>query len=612
MAHTPYKASETLAYKGKVIWLFIKYQLLTKSILALIIYPIYFALVTTLLHQSGRTVISSGDFIRFLLSFNGFGLMIATMILLMMLVALDINSFILISALIEEGKVEMTVRHILRVAVTSLKEFLTFSGLAMMIYIALIFPIIGLGITVSPMQQFQIPNFITSVIYANPLYLTCYSLALLVFTYISYRFIFVFHYILIQGKKVREALKSSAALTKTHGRRFLKDLVVASIKKILLPYLPLAIAVGLLCLILLQLVDNPHGVRFLLMFTLLSLTQITTFVAFIVTPLLISIITHLFYRYNEERGNEVKLTRNLKASAWLDGVKHRIKLRNKVTITLAVLLVLVFNLLLSALLTYYFEEIFNQKHPIEVIAHRAGGNLGAENTLQGIAEAAKQDVSWTEIDVQRTKDGFYILNHDADFKRVAGDPRTSSEMTLKEIKGLKVNNEFDPSQPAQPVPTIEEVLDVARGKIGLFIELKGKTADKKMVDDMVALIKAEKMEKEAVLLSLDYEIIEYIEATYPEIQSGYLYYFALGQIEDLKGDYLIMEEREAKPEKVALLKAKGKKVVVWTVNTDESIRIFVNSDVDGIITDDVLAVKEGLKTRAERSDLELIIDSIFG
>ncbi|MGT2965322.1 glycerophosphoryl diester phosphodiesterase membrane domain-containing protein [Streptococcus acidominimus] len=612
MAHTPYKASETLAYKGKVIWLFIKYQLLTKSILALIIYPIYFALVTTLLHQSGRTVISSGDFIRFLLSFNGFGLMIATMILLMMLVALDINSFILISALIEEGKVEMTVRHILRVAVTSLKEFLTFSGLAMMIYIALIFPIIGLGITVSPMQQFQIPNFITSVIYANPLYLTCYSLSLLVFTYISYRFIFVFHYILIQGKKVREALKSSAALTKTHGRRFLKDLVVASIKKIILPYLPLAIAVGLLCLILLQLVDNPHGVRFLLMFTLLSLTQITTFVAFIVTPLLISIITHLFYLYNEERGNEVKLTRNLKASAWLDGVKHRIKLRNKVTITLAVLLVLVFNLLISAFLTYYFEEIFNQKHPIEVIAHRAGGNLGAENTLQGIAEATKQDVSWTEIDVQRTKDGFYILNHDADFKRVAGDPRTSSEMTLKESKGLKVNNEFDPSQPAQPVPTIEEVLDVARGKIGLFIELKGKTADKKMVDDMVALIKAEKMEKEAVLLSLDYEIIEYIEATYPEIQSGYLYYFALGQIEDLKGDYLIMEEREAKPEKVALLKAKGKKVVVWTVNTDESIRIFVNSDVDGIITDDVLAVKEGLKTRDERSDLELIIDSIFG
>ncbi|WP_330872367.1 glycerophosphodiester phosphodiesterase, partial [Streptococcus suis] len=95
-----------------------------------------------------------------------------------------------------------------------------------------------------------------------------------------------------------------------------------------------------------------------------------------------------------------------------------------------------------------------------------------------------------------------------------------------------------------------------------------------------AMVKAYGVEEEVALLSLDYKLITYIEETYPEMVSGYLYYFSIGQTEDLQGDYLIMEEAEASPEKVADLKAQGKKVIVWTVNTEESIQRFVNSEVD--------------------------------
>lgn len=607
------KVSSSLAYKGRTTWLFIKYQLLTKGLLSLFIYPIYRIILDYLLAQSGRTVFSSGDFLSFLLSFNGLGLMLVTLVMMVVLIGLDINSFILISALIREGKIEMTARHMVWVGLKSLKQFLSPAGLTMMIYISLIFPLIGIGITVSPMKDFQIPNFITSVIYDSPLYLCLYSIVLLILTYISYRLIFVFHYILIMGNKTLDALKQSIYLTKKYGRQFLKDFILGLLKWFATIYIPTAILFGLLLVILVQLADNHQDFRFLLFFILLSLGQVLAFSAFLLTPIIILNLTNLFYCYNEKEGQSVQLGLPVKARAWEKNRPHKIKWQSKVTIAVALIFLLAFNLLPSFFFTTFFDDIFNQKQQgIAIIAHRGGGDLGAENTLEGIEVAAKEGVSWTEIDIQRTKDGFYILNHDGNFQRVAGDSRTSSEMTLAEIKTLTVKNHFESDKAAQPVPTIKEVVEVAKGKIGLFMELKGKTADTKMVDDMVSLIKAEHMEEEAVLLSLDYRLIEYIETTYPDIQSGYLYYFAVGKIEHLLGDYLIMEEREATPDKVDHLKSKGKKVVVWTVNTDESIKTFVNSDVDGIITDHVLAVKDGMEKRDERSDLDLIIDSLFG
>ncbi len=80
---------------------------------------------------------------------------------------------------------------------------------------------------------------------------------------------------------------------------------------------------------------------------------------------------------------------------------------------------------------------------------------------------------------------------------------------------------------------------------------------------------------------------------------------------DLKGDYLIMEEAEASPEKVAVLKYQGKKVIVWTVNMEESIKRFVDSEVDGIITDYILDVNAGIKAHDERTDFEVIVDALF-
>lgn len=319
-------------------------------------------------------------------------------------------------------------------------------------------------------------------------------------------------------------------------------------------------------------------------------------------------LTIAFYDYEALEGRFVSLSLNNKAREWDENIEHKIRIKTKLLLTAFTLCILAFNISLSYLLSQYFDEFFMVNHNIELIAHRGGGDLSAENSLDGILAAANEGAKWSEIDIQRTKDGYYILNHDATLGRVAGKNKAANEMTLKEIKALKIKDAFNPTRPDRPVATLNEVLETAKGKIGLFIELKGKTADTKMVDDVVAMVKSYNMEKEVALLSLDYKIIEYIEETYPEMDSGYLYYFSIGESLHLKGDYLIMEEDEANRRDIKALQRNGKKVVVWTVNTEDSINQFINSSVDGIITDHILKVKDGIKSRDARSDLEIIID----
>lgn len=156
-------------------------------------------------------------------------------------------------------------------------------------------------------------------------------------------------------------------------------------------------------------------------------------------------------------------------------------------------------------------------------------------------------------------------------------------MTLEEIKTLKIKDKYGESN----VATIEEMLDISKGKIKLFIELKGISADEKMADDLVGMVKERNMVNDCVFISLKYDVIKYIETQYPEITTGYLCSSSLNSIIQLKYDYLLIEEKIASKGLIMSAHLLGKKVMVWTVDKASSINYFLDSNVDGIITNEV-------------------------
>ena len=71
-----------------------------------------------------------------------------------------------------------------------------------------------------------------------------------------------------------------------------------------------------------------------------------------------------------------------------------------------------------------------------------------------------------EVDVHLSRDGELVVIHDADLGRLAGRPDLVGALTADELAGVDVGE-------GQGVPRLADVIALARGRIGVYVELKG-------------------------------------------------------------------------------------------------------------------------------------------
>ncbi len=116
------------------------------------------------------------------------------------------------------------------------------------------------------------------------------------------------------------------------------------------------------------------------------------------------------------------------------------------------------------------------------LGHRGTGsyNLWAtENTLAAYEYAWKMGADSIEIDVRKTKDGALVIMHDGTVTKTAFGTGRVEDMTLVEIKALKMRR-LNPDMPAQTIPTFMETLEFLKGKTLIDVDMK--------TDDMPAII----------------------------------------------------------------------------------------------------------------------------
>src|SRR5260370_32204646 len=101
---------------------------------------------------------------------------------------------------------------------------------------------------------------------------------------------------------------------------------------------------------------------------------------------------------------------------------------------------------------------------VVAIAHRGEHLRHVENTMPAFEEAWRLGADFIEVDVRTTADGKLVLMHDGKVDRTTNGQGEVSKMTFEEIRRLDVGG--------NKVPTFDEVLDWARGKIGIYVEVK--------------------------------------------------------------------------------------------------------------------------------------------
>ncbi len=107
-----------------------------------------------------------------------------------------------------------------------------------------------------------------------------------------------------------------------------------------------------------------------------------------------------------------------------------------------------------------------------VIAHRAGPHNAPENTLLALDRAIAAHANVAEIDVQRTRDGIVVVNHDADLMRTARDPRTIAGTDYAAFAGVRQGADDGSPPEDRRLARFDEFLDRAQGRIDLAVELK--------------------------------------------------------------------------------------------------------------------------------------------
>lgn len=592
MNRTKQKDYSLINYRSSIP-VILEYQLVSKAIFTFVM--ILFKQVASLLfHNLGRPAFTSGDIPFLMRSWQGWVLILLGFLVLVVYTIFDINAVILISyKIIHNEKIKFI--EIIKVSFHKASCYKSFYGVIIVLYVSLIAPLTGAAIGISLTNNLAIPDFIMSFINDRFILNLLYHILLLALAILGFMHVFTFHFILLNNMSVTDALRSSRQIMKKNWKNFIKTYIVFSLKTILFLLLTLMITYIIpTCIVyVLHLSIDLYHIAIVFI----------TFVAYF-SCIIFALLSMYFLM--------MKLTLVFERYTGFDASQYRASERNSYRrIFLIALPVIIFFLLVSIVAGLYFDDIFPKTSSVKIVAHRAGGDLAHENTILGLEAAISYKADCSEIDVQRTKDNHYIINHDDTFERCCDDPHASYELNLAEVKKLKVKYNLNPMEEPTEVATIEEFLDTAKDKIKLFIELKGVTANPQMADDLYKMVKERDMIDQVMFIGLNYDLLEYVESKYPEITTGYLCFFGFGDIQNMNVDVLLLEAETATDHNIDKIHEAKKEVGIWTVDNVSSMSIYMASTADYIITDKVEESLNIRKSFAFSPDTVRVIEAIL-
>ena len=114
-----------------------------------------------------------------------------------------------------------------------------------------------------------------------------------------------------------------------------------------------------------------------------------------------------------------------------------------------------------------------------LVAHRAitysGNQAGIpENSVAAIQQCIKEGIDMVEIDPRATKDGKIIIMHNKTIDEATNGKGTVADMTYSQIQRFSLYD-ANGKVTSHKVPTLEEALEAAKGKIYVCIDLKDLT-----------------------------------------------------------------------------------------------------------------------------------------
>lgn len=231
------------------------------------------------------------------------------------------------------------------------------------------------------------------------------------------------------------------------------------------------------------------------------------------------------------------------------------------------------------------------------IGHR-GCSYAPENTLKAFEKAISLGAGMVECDARLTKDGKVVIIHDETVDRTTDGKGKVSEMNWEELRKLEVED-------GEKIPSLEEVIDLVKGRIKLNVEIKDEKVGKKVAE----MIVKNNFVEECLVSSSHYRALIEVKRVNDEIEVGLVFYSTKTNFRDkvlivaCRAFWFVvknvivswMEKTKSKVINIHWLLAtrrflkfaheKGWKVNVWTLNNLKRIEKMKKLGADGIFSD---------------------------
>ncbi|MCX5893665.1 MAG: glycerophosphodiester phosphodiesterase family protein [Deltaproteobacteria bacterium] len=214
---------------------------------------------------------------------------------------------------------------------------------------------------------------------------------------------------------------------------------------------------------------------------------------------------------------------------------------------------------------------------VNIVGHRGAPVEEPENTLRSFQRALDLGVAMVELDVQLTRDDRLAVIHDETLDRTTNGHGLVKNFTLAELQKLDAGQ-------GEPIPALEEVLELTRGRAYLLVEMKHPEA----MGALLEFFRQYQAFDAAQVISFWHPAVKALKEAEPRLETGALMVGCpanpAGLAQAAKTSTLVLNYRYVDPDLVDTAHRRNIEVIVWNIDEPEILQRYLDMEVDAICT----------------------------
>lgn len=236
-----------------------------------------------------------------------------------------------------------------------------------------------------------------------------------------------------------------------------------------------------------------------------------------------------------------------------------------------------------------------------IFAHRGASAHAPENTIAAFELAIQHKADLIELDAKLSADQRVVLVHDRTVDRTTDGTGRVADLPYAALRELNASYKFRDQYPDEIIPTLEQVIEVFGGKIGINIELTNYTTPfDRLATEVARIIRKYQLQDQVFVSSFHPVPLRRFHDLYPEIPIGFLAkpglpgYLSRGWLGRSIVPFAALqpEKSDVTPRLISAGQRFGHRIHTFTVNDASEMRYLISLGVDGIITDHPLLASQ--------------------